>query len=118
MTFIQKNLYNEDRKLIRNFRDGNFGSHVDLIFFSGASDVLGFPDDYAFTISALLDLYEATADLNWLQWVPFPFLFSLLPALFSFLPSLFSLLFLSFRDYLPSLSSLFSLLPSSFFLLP
>jgi uncharacterized protein YyaL (SSP411 family) len=34
----------------------------------GASDVEGFTDDYAFLIQGLLDLYEASLDIAWLQW--------------------------------------------------
>ena len=34
----------------------------------GASDVRGFADDYAFLIQGLLDLYEASFDIQWLKW--------------------------------------------------
>jgi uncharacterized protein YyaL (SSP411 family) len=47
-----------DRKsgiLLRNYREG-------------PGDVHGFADDYAFLITALLDLYEATFDIGHLQW--------------------------------------------------
>jgi uncharacterized protein YyaL (SSP411 family) len=52
--FIRTNLYREG-KLIRSYRQG-------------PSNVSGFADDYAFLIQGLLDLYEATGEIEWLQW--------------------------------------------------
>jgi hypothetical protein len=53
-TFIKNVLY-KNGALIRSFRDG-------------PSNVPAFADDYAFLITALLDLYEATAEAEWLEW--------------------------------------------------
>jgi len=54
--FIRQNLYStSDNTLKRVFREG-------------AGDVPGFADDYAFFISGLLELYNATSDISWLQW--------------------------------------------------
>lgn len=54
--FIQRELYDAKRGILyRNFRDGR-----------GANE--GFSEDYAFLISGLLDLYEATFDARWLRW--------------------------------------------------
>ena len=33
-----------------------------------ASPILGFADDYAFTVRALLDLYEVTFEAAWVEW--------------------------------------------------
>ena len=55
-SFLLKNLYDETRKvLVRNYREGR-------------SEVEGFADDYAFAIQALLDLYEASFDVEWLKF--------------------------------------------------
>ncbi len=55
-TFVRTQLYDESRKvLVRNFRGGR-------------SEVEGFTDDYAFVIQGLLDLYEASFDVSWLQF--------------------------------------------------
>lgn len=51
--FILKNLY-KDGRLLRRAKDGHAGLNAYL-------------DDYAFMIAALLDLYEATSELSWLQ---------------------------------------------------
>ena len=51
--FLLRNLCQGDR-LYRSFKDGR--AHYN-----------GYLDDYAFTIAALLDLYEASADIHWLQ---------------------------------------------------
>ncbi|MFL6591003.1 MAG: thioredoxin domain-containing protein [Chthoniobacterales bacterium] len=54
--FLRAELYDETRKILfRNYREGR-------------SAVEGFADDYAFVIQGLLDLYEASFDVAWLQW--------------------------------------------------
>ena len=54
--FLRDNLYDANRKLLfRSFRDGR-------------SNIEGFADDYAFVIQALLDLYEASFDIQWLKF--------------------------------------------------
>ncbi|KAI3449529.1 hypothetical protein Pfo_006194 [Paulownia fortunei] len=54
--FIRKYLYNQQtRKLQHSFRNG-------------PSKAPGFLDDYAFLISALLDLYEFGSSIFWLGW--------------------------------------------------
>jgi uncharacterized protein len=54
--FLRTNLYEEKSKLLyRNYRGGR-------------SDIEGFADDYAFVIQALLDLYEASFDVEWLKF--------------------------------------------------
>jgi uncharacterized protein len=54
--FLKTNLYDEKRKLLyRNYRGGR-------------SDIQGFADDYAFVIQGLLDLYEASFDVEWLKF--------------------------------------------------
>jgi uncharacterized protein YyaL (SSP411 family) len=54
--FIRTQLYDEARRvLVRNYREGR-------------SEVEGFADDYAFVIQGLLDLYEASFDVSWLQF--------------------------------------------------
>lgn len=45
----------DDARLRRTWRDGRGGGE-------------GFAEDYAFLIAGLLDLYEATFELRWLQW--------------------------------------------------
>ena len=55
-TFVRTQLYDASRKvLVRNYREGR-------------SEVEGFADDYAFVIQGLLDLYEASFDVSWLQF--------------------------------------------------
>jgi uncharacterized protein YyaL (SSP411 family) len=55
-TFIRTQLYDESRRvLVRNYREA-------------PSEVEGFADDYAFVIQGLLDLYEASFDIGWLQF--------------------------------------------------
>ena len=51
--FILKNLKHQDYRLDRNFKNGK-------------STINGFLDDYAFTIDALIGLYQATFDEKWL----------------------------------------------------
>jgi hypothetical protein len=54
--FIQRELYEADRGvLFRSYREGR-------------GTVEGFADDYAFLIQGLLDLYETTFEVRWLQW--------------------------------------------------
>src|SRR5213083_3041941 len=53
--FLRANLYDSTRKILyRNYR----GSR---------SDIEGFADDYAFVIQSLLDLYEASFNIEWLK---------------------------------------------------
>jgi len=53
---VRTYLYDETRKtLVRNYRQGR-------------SAVGGFADDYAFVIQGLLDLYEASFDVEWLKF--------------------------------------------------
>jgi uncharacterized protein len=54
--FIRAHLWDESKKtLYRSYRDGR-------------SDVEGFADDYAFVTQGLLDLYEASFDVDWLKF--------------------------------------------------
>jgi uncharacterized protein YyaL (SSP411 family) len=54
--FLRANLYDSSRKILyRNYRGGR-------------SDIEGFADDYAFIIQSLLDLYEASFDVEWLKF--------------------------------------------------
>ena len=54
--FVRRELFDPGRGvLFRSWRGGR-----------GASD--GFAEDYAFFVQGLLDLYEATWDVRWLQW--------------------------------------------------
>ncbi len=52
--FIAENMINDDFRLNRNFKEGK-------------SSINAFLDDYAFTISAFINLYQVTFDENWLQ---------------------------------------------------
>jgi hypothetical protein len=55
-TFLRANLYDSSGKILyRNYREGR-------------SDIGGFADDYAFVIQGLLDLYEASFDVEWLKF--------------------------------------------------
>jgi uncharacterized protein len=55
-TFLRANLYDPSCKILfRNYR----GSR---------SDIEGFADDYAFVIQGLLDLYEASFNVEWLKF--------------------------------------------------
>jgi uncharacterized protein YyaL (SSP411 family) len=54
--FLRASLYDSSRKILyRNYRDGR-------------SDIEGFADDYAFVVQGLLDLYEASFDVEWLKF--------------------------------------------------
>jgi uncharacterized protein YyaL (SSP411 family) len=54
--FVQKKLYREtDGTLLRTYREGE-------------SKIDGFMDDYAFFIQGLIDLYEASFDVRWLEF--------------------------------------------------
>src|SRR5437762_457832 len=54
--FLRTNLYGEKSKLLyRNYRGGR-------------SDIEGFADDYAFVIQSLLELYEASFDVEWVKF--------------------------------------------------
>ena len=54
--FLRANLYEEKSKLLyRNYRGGR-------------SDIEGFADDYAFVVQGLLDLYEASFNVEWLKF--------------------------------------------------
>jgi uncharacterized protein YyaL (SSP411 family) len=54
--FLRAELYDASRKILfRNYREGR-------------SAVEGFADDYAFLIQGLLDLYEASFDIEWLRF--------------------------------------------------
>lgn len=54
--FIRQNLYDSKRGiLLRSFRES-------------PSNIEGFLSDYAYFIQGLLDLYEATTNIDWLQW--------------------------------------------------
>ena len=54
--FLNENLYDADSgTLLRFWRNG-------------AGEVEGFADDYAYLIQGLLDLYEATFEIRWVQW--------------------------------------------------
>ncbi|MDZ7726076.1 MAG: thioredoxin domain-containing protein [Candidatus Campbellbacteria bacterium] len=52
--FLKKNMFSKDYQLFRNYKNGKASIH-------------GFLDDYAFTISAYISLYQATFDENWLN---------------------------------------------------
>ncbi|MBA3833166.1 MAG: thioredoxin domain-containing protein [Chthoniobacterales bacterium] len=53
--FVRAKLYREsEHTLLRSYR-------------GGPADIAGFADDYAFLIQGLLDLYEASFDVQWLQ---------------------------------------------------
>src|SRR6059036_1322991 len=54
--FLRRNLYEQKSKLLyRNYREGR-------------SDIEGFADDYAFVIQGVLDLYQASFDVDWLKF--------------------------------------------------
>jgi uncharacterized protein len=54
--FLQGNLFDSSRKILyRNYRGGR-------------SNIEGFADDYAFVVQGLLDLYQASFDVEWLKF--------------------------------------------------
>jgi uncharacterized protein len=54
--FVRRDLYDKKtKKLYRSYREGR-------------GDIEGFADDYAFVIQGLLDLYEASFDVQWLTF--------------------------------------------------
>ena len=54
--FLRANLYdNKSKILFRNYREGR-------------STIEGFADDYAFVVQGLIDLYEASFDVEWLKF--------------------------------------------------
>jgi uncharacterized protein YyaL (SSP411 family) len=54
-SFLREHLYDSSHKILyRNYREGR-------------SDIEGFADDYAFVIQGLLDLYEASFNVEWLK---------------------------------------------------
>jgi uncharacterized protein YyaL (SSP411 family) len=54
--FVREHLYDESHKVLyRNYREGR-------------SEIQGFADDYAFVIQGLVDLYEASFDVEWLKF--------------------------------------------------
>jgi uncharacterized protein YyaL (SSP411 family) len=54
--FIKSNLYDPD------------GNTLKRVFLDGPGDTDGFSDDYAFLISGLIELYQATFDSDYLRW--------------------------------------------------
>ena len=53
--FLREHLYDSSHNILyRNYREGR-------------SDIEGFADDYAFVIQGLIDLYEASFDIEWLK---------------------------------------------------
>ncbi|KAF2025308.1 hypothetical protein EK21DRAFT_76698 [Setomelanomma holmii] len=55
-SFIRKELYNSTQQTLTR------------VYRGGPGDAPGFADDYAYLISGLIDLYEATFDTSYLQW--------------------------------------------------
>ncbi|PUU80950.1 Six-hairpin glycosidase-like protein [Tuber borchii] len=56
ISFIRKNLYDEKTGILKR------------VYREGPGETDGFADDYAFLISGLLCMYEATFDVEYLQW--------------------------------------------------
>jgi uncharacterized protein YyaL (SSP411 family) len=54
--FLKENLYNSETKTLKR------------VFLDGPGDTDGFSDDYAFLISGLIELYQATFKSEYLQW--------------------------------------------------
>ena len=53
--FILSNLLDSDNKLLHRYKDG-------------VSEINGYLTDYSFLIWGLIELYEATFDISWLEW--------------------------------------------------
>ena len=51
--FLSKNMIQKDHSILRNYKDGR-------------ASIAGFLDDYAFTISAFISIYQSTFDESWL----------------------------------------------------
>lgn len=62
--FVKEDLFNFDTGCLLRSSYKNPGGGVAQT----SQPIEGFIDDYAFTISALLDLYEASYDQSWLEW--------------------------------------------------
>ena len=52
--FLERNMLRENGRLLRNYKDGK-------------ASIDAFLDDYALLASALIDLYQATFDIHWLE---------------------------------------------------
>lgn len=52
--FLEKNMLHKNGRLLRNYKDGK-------------ASIDAFLDDYALLASALIDLYQATFDIHWLE---------------------------------------------------
>ncbi|KAK5880800.1 hypothetical protein CesoFtcFv8_021671 [Champsocephalus esox] len=63
-TFLKENLWDAERQTV--LRSCYRGEDMELQQIS--PPISGFLDDYAFLVSGLLDLYEASLQTQWLQW--------------------------------------------------
>ncbi|MCJ8738530.1 hypothetical protein PDJAM_G00036840 [Pangasius djambal] len=62
--FLRKHLWDEQgQHMLHSCYRGD-----DMELEQNASPIAGFLDDYAFVVSGLLDLFEATHTVQWLQW--------------------------------------------------
>ncbi|XP_053367926.1 spermatogenesis-associated protein 20 [Clarias gariepinus] len=62
--FLQEHLWDEEGQ--RMLRLCYRGDNMEVV--QTDSPIAGFLDDYAFVVSGLLDLFEATHSVRWLQW--------------------------------------------------
>ncbi|XP_010778738.1 spermatogenesis-associated protein 20-like [Notothenia coriiceps] len=62
--FLKENLWDAERQTV--LRSCYRGEDMELQQIS--PPISGFLDDYAFLVSGLLDLYEASLQTQWLQW--------------------------------------------------